>query len=175
MGIVVFDPAAGPSAIIGVALTVGGVVCCAVYSVATRRFIPGARETSQVVLSQQAHALALAVVVLLIVGLAGGQVAPTALSPLGLASAIGSGVLYYAAAYWFYLGALRHVPASIAALCFYLIPIIGVAGGALLLGERLQPQQWVGAAIVIVSILAIMRDQLEGAEVARGDEVRAST
>lgn len=175
MGIVVFDPAAGASAVIGVALTVGGVVCCAVYSVATRRFIPGARETSQVVLSQQAHALALAVLVLLIVGLAGGQVTPTALSSLGLASAIGSGVLYYAAAYLFYLGALRNVPASIAALCFYLIPIIGVAGGALLLGERLQPQQWVGAAIVIVSILAIMRDQLEGAEVAGSDEVRAST
>ena len=43
------------------------------------------------------------------------QIVPTALTPLGLASAIGSGVLYYAGAYWFYLGALRHVPASYAA------------------------------------------------------------
>ena len=79
---------------------------------------------------------------------------PTALTPLGLASAIGSGVLYYAGAYWFYLGALRHVPASFAALSFYLIPIVGVAA-AVLLGERLEPQQWLGAVVVLGAILAI--------------------
>jgi drug/metabolite transporter (DMT)-like permease len=161
MGIVVFDPGAGTGAMIGVALTVAGVVCCAVYSVVTRRFIPDAKETGQVVLAQQAHALAFAIVVLVIVGLAGGQIAPSALSGPGLVSAIASGVLYYAAAYWFYLGALRRVPASIAALSFYLIPIIGVAAGGLLLGERLQPQQWLGAAMVIGAILAILRLSLE--------------
>ena len=163
MAIVVFDPAGGTSAIVGVALTIAGVVCCAVYTVATRRFIPDARETSQVVLSQQAHALALAILVVVLIGVAGGQVLPSGLSPLGLASAIGSGVLYYAAAYWFYLGALRHVPASIAALSFYLIPIIGVAAGALLLGERLQPHQWVGAVVVIGSILLIVRESVAAA------------
>ena len=82
---------------------------------------------------------------------------PTALTPLGLASAIGSGALYYAGAYWFYLGALRHVPASFAAVSFYLIPIVGVTAGALLLGERLDPRQWVGAFIVLGAILAIIR------------------
>ena len=99
-------------------------------------------------------------------GVAGGQVMPTGLSPLGLASAIGSGVLYYAAAYWFYLGALRHVPASIAALSFYLIPIVGVAAGALLLGERLQPHQWLGAIIVLGSILLILRQSISSAAAA---------
>ena len=109
------------------------------------------------VLAQQAHALVLAIGLVLVVGLAGGQIVPTALTPLGLASAIGSGALYYAGAYWFYLGALRHVPASFAALSFYLIPIVGVAAGALLLGERLDPRQWVGAVIVLGAILAIIR------------------
>ena len=85
---------------------------------------------------------------------------PTALTPLGLASAIGSGVLYYAGAYWFYLGALRHVPASFAAVSFYLIPIVGVAAGALLLGERLDPRQWIGAVIVLGAILAIIRQPI---------------
>ena len=80
--------------------------------------------------------------------------------PLGVASAIGSGALYYAGAYWFYLGALRHVPASFAAVSFYLIPIIGVTASALLLGERLEPQQWVGALIVIGAVLAIARQQV---------------
>ena len=74
-----------------------------------------------------------------------------------LASAVGSGALYYAGAYWFYLGALRHVPASFAAVSFYLIPIVGVAAGALLLGERLDLRQWVGAVIVLGALLAILR------------------
>ena len=45
-------------------------------------------------------------------------------------------------------------------MSFYLIPIIGVTAGALLLGERLEPQQWVGALIVIGAVLAIARQQV---------------
>ena len=157
MVLIVYDPSSTSGQWIGVALTVAGIACCAVYSVVTRRWIPDAKETSQVVVAQQGHALALALGLVLLVGFAGGTIVPTALTPLGLASAIGSGVLYYAGAYWFYLGALRHVPASFAAVSFYLIPIVGVAGGALLLGERLDPRQWLGAVIVLAAILAIIR------------------
>jgi drug/metabolite transporter (DMT)-like permease len=166
MVVIIYDPSASSGQLIGVGLTLAGIVCCAVYSVVTRRWIPDAKETSQVVLSQQAHALVLAIGLVLVVGLAGGQVVPT-LTPLGLASAIGSGVLYYAGAYWFYLGALRHVPASYAALSFYLIPIVGVAAGAILLGERLDPRQWIGALIVLGAILTILRQpSAESVEVA---------
>ncbi|MFL5721920.1 MAG: DMT family transporter [Chloroflexota bacterium] len=157
MVLIVYDPSSTSGQWIGVGLTVAGVACCAVYSVVTRRWIPDAKETSQVVVAQQAHALALALGLVVLVGVAGGTVLPTALTPLGLASAIASGVLYYAGAYWFYLGALRHVPASFAAVSFYLIPIVGVAGGAILLGERLDPRQWVGALVVLGAILAIIR------------------
>ena len=151
----VYEPSIGGGALLGVTLTLAGVGCCAVYTVITRRFIPKAAETGQVVLSQQAHALLLAFVLIALLVVLGGQVVPTGLTPLGFASAIASGVLYYAGAYWFYLGALRRVPASIAASSFYLIPIVGLAGGALLLGERLAPSQWLGAAIVLGSVLAI--------------------
>jgi len=160
MVVILYDPSANSGQWIGVGLTVAGIVCCAVYSVVTRRWIPDAKETSQVVLSQQAHALVLAIGLVLVVGLAGGQIVPTALTPLGVASAIVSGVLYYAGAYWFYLGALRHVPASFAAVSFYLIPIVGVTAGALLLGERLDPRQWIGAAIVLGAVLAIIRQPI---------------
>jgi len=160
MVIVIYDPRAGDAALIGVALTLAGIGCCAAYSVITRRWIPDARETSQVVVAQQAHALALALILVVLVGILGGAIMPTALTPLGIASAIGSGALYYAGAYWFYLGALRHVPASFAAVSFYLIPIIGVTASALLLGERLEPHQWVGATIVIGAVLAIARQQV---------------
>ncbi len=157
MVVIVYDPSARSGQLVGVVLTLAGIACCAAYSVITRRWIPDARETSQVILAQQAHALVLALVVVVIVGLAGGAVAPGSLSPLGFASAVGSGALYYAGAYWFYLGALRRVPASFAALSFYLIPIVGLAASAVLLGERLDPRQWVGVAIVLAALLAILR------------------
>ena len=77
MVVIVYDPSSSSGQLIGVALTVAGIVCCAVYSVVARRWIPDAKETSQVVLSQQAHALVLAIGLVLVVGIAGGQVVPT--------------------------------------------------------------------------------------------------
>jgi drug/metabolite transporter (DMT)-like permease len=156
MLLVVYEPTSGGGQVLGVALTLGGVACCAAYTVIARRFIPEARETSQVVLSQQAYGLVLAVGLAAAVGFLGGDLVPTAISPLGLTSGVLSGVLYYAAAYWLYLGALRRVPASIAATSFYLIPLVGVTAGALLLGERLGVGQWIGALIVLASVLGIL-------------------
>ena len=157
MLLVVYEPAAGTSQLIGVALTVAGVACCAAYTVITRRFIPTADDTSQVVFSQQVHALAFTIPALAIIAAFGVQVVPTTLSATGLASALGSGVLYYAAAYLFYLGALKRVPASFAAASFYLIPVVGLTAGGLVLGERLEPYQWVGASLVIGAVVVILR------------------
>jgi drug/metabolite transporter (DMT)-like permease len=139
-----------------VLLALAGVACCAAYTVITRRYIPDARDTGQVVLAQQAYAFALALVLVLVALVAGGSPLAASISALALGSAIASGVLYYAAAYWLYLGALRRVPASIAAGSFYLIPIVGVAAGALILGERLGPSQWLGASIVLAAVLGIL-------------------
>ena len=154
--LVVYDPASIGAETVGILLTLAGIACCAAYSVITRRFIPDAAETSQVVLSQQAFGLAFALLLTLTVGLLGGAILPTHVSPLGAASAVLSGVLYYAGAYWLYLGALRRVPVSIAGASFYLIPIVGVTAGALLLGDRLGAVQWVGAAVVLVAVLGIL-------------------
>ncbi len=139
----------------GVALTLAGVACCATYTIIARRWIATSDSTAQVVVAQQAHALAFALVVVVLVGMFGGAVRPTAISPIGLLSAITSGVLYYAAAYWLYLTALRGAPASLAAISFYLIPVFGVAGGILLLGEGLDPRQWLGAAIVLIAVVSV--------------------
>ena len=138
-------------------------MCCAVYTVVTRRFIPDASETSQVVLTQQAYGLGAALVTLVVVIISGADPLPSSLSPIGLVSAITSGVLYFAGAYWLYLGALRRVTASAAAATFYLIPIVGVTAAALLLGERLAPIQWVGAAVVLLSVIAILARAPSGA------------
>jgi len=139
----------------GVALTLAGIACCAAYTIIARRWIATSDSTAQVVFAQQAHALVFALVVVLLVGLFGGPVRPAAISAIGLLSGVTSGVLYYAAAYWLYLTALRGAPASLAAISFYLIPLFGIAGGILLLGEGLDPRQWLGAAIVLVAVLVI--------------------
>ncbi len=153
MVLVLDAPSIGPDRWLGVGLTLAGVVCCAAYTVIARRHIGAAPETGPIVIAQQAYALVLAIGLVALVGAAGGRVIPSAVTPMGLASAIVSGVLYYAAAYWFYLSALRRVPAPRAALSFYLIPLVGVAGGAALLGERLGAGQLLGGAIVVVALL----------------------
>ena len=150
LALVLYDPAAS-GAIPGILLTIAGVGCCAVYTVATRRWLPSVGSTLGVVVAQQAHALAFAVVLLAIAAGAGIPVMPTTLTSLGIASTVLSGLVYYGLAYAFYLAGLRWAPASIAAMSFYLIPVFGVAA-ATLLGDRLAPLQWLGAIVVVLSV-----------------------
>ena len=163
VALVVYEPAGAAAQAIGIGLTLAGVVCCAVYTVVTRRFIPGVPETSQVVLVQQLYGLGAAIVALVIAIVSGADPLPSNVTPLGIASAVTSGVLYFAGAYWLYLGALRRVTASAAAASFYLIPIVGVTAAALLLGERLAPIQWVGGGVVLLSVIAILTRAPSGA------------
>lgn len=155
VAVVLWDPAATSGEVVGVALTLAGVVCCAVYTVLTRRFLPGARETGAVVFAQQAHAFVLALALVGLVAVVGGAVWSGGITVVGLASAIASGALYYAGAYWCYLGALRRVPAAFASVSFYLIPVVGLVASAILLGEQLVPRQWLGAAIVLAAVALI--------------------
>ena len=154
MVLVVYDPV-GSGDLMGVALTLAGVGCCAVYTVAVRRWIGTAPETAAIVATQQAYALAFAVVAVAILWLAGGASLPVA-STTAWVSAVVSGVLYYGVAYWLYLSGLRRVPASVAAVSFYLIPVFGVAASFVLLGERLGTLQLVGAAVVVAAVASIM-------------------
>jgi probable blue pigment (indigoidine) exporter len=151
--VVVYDPAAG-GAVPGIVLSLAGIGCCVLYTIATRRWLPDLPSTLGVVVAQEIYALAFAALVLAGVALAGGQVVPTSLSPIGVGSAIVSGFVYYGLAYWFYLAGLRHLPASTAAVSFYLIPLFGVAA-ATAFGERLEAIQWMGAAVVIAAVAAI--------------------
>ena len=151
-----YDPASLSGQAVGIGLALAGIACCAAYTVITRRAIPDARETGQVVLALQAHGLLFALLLVGAFAIMGQPVAPAGLTSLGLSSAVLSGALYYAGAYWLYLGALRRVPASIAAGSFYLIPIVGVAAGSVVLGERLSAIQWIGAGVVLASVLGIL-------------------
>jgi drug/metabolite transporter (DMT)-like permease len=143
--------------LIGVVLTLGAVLACAVYTVLARILVV---ETSavRVTLLQQVAALAfaalLAVVVVAVSGASVGAI--SSVSFIGWMTAIGSGVLYYGLAFALYLTALQQVPASVAGLFLTLVPVFGVAA-ALVTGETLNTQQWVGSALVVGSIAIVAR------------------
>jgi probable blue pigment (indigoidine) exporter len=151
--LIVYEPGASGEPI-GVVLTMLGVGCCALYTVLTRHLVLD--DTSlTVVLAQQLAALAFAVLLATVVELGGGSGWEVgAIGAGGWAGAAASGVLYYGAAFWFYLVGLRRMSASAAGAFLPLIPVFGVAAGYLT-GERLADRQWLGAAIVIAATAAI--------------------
>ena len=161
MTLVLYSPGGGGE-MLGVLLTLGGVGGCAAYSVMARRWLAHSGSTLQVVVVQQGYALVLAIVVLAGVALLGGRVWPTDLSVAGAMSVAASGLIYYGLAYFFYLYGLRHVPASIAAVSFYLIPVFGIAAGSVL-GERFNERQWIGVAIVIMAVSLVAWRTASGA------------
>jgi probable blue pigment (indigoidine) exporter len=156
MSLVVFEPSIGGQWP-GVVLTLVGIGCCAAYTVITRRFVGASDSTAQVVLAQQAYALGFAALVAVSAAVLGNPLMSATPSVPGVAAAAVSGALYYAAAYWFYLSALRRVPATIASTSFYLIPVFGLGASWVLLGDRFGPVQWLGVGIVTVAIGAIAR------------------
>lgn len=149
--LVVYRPGVAGAAA-GIALTLAAVGACALYSVLTRRLLVE-DAALPVVLLQQGAALGFALVVAVVAGLAGWQASwPAEMSPRVAVAAAASGVLYYGAAFWFYVAGLRQVPASVAGAFLPLIPVFGVAA-SLVVGERLDGAQWVSAALVVVGTL----------------------
>lgn len=137
----------------GVVLTLAGVAACAIYTVATRKWITS-ESTIEVVAIQQAAGLAFAVVLAAVfAGFSGFGL--DGVSGAAWASALVSGVLYYGVAFWLYLAGLRHVPAAWAGLFLTLIPVFGVAAGYVILDERLTSRQWLGAVLIVATISAI--------------------
>ena len=164
VGLVVYQPGAAGD-IVGITLTLVSIGFCAVYSILTRRLLLDDSSLT-VVLAQQAAALSFAVTLATVIELAGG--AGWDLGDLGIGAWLGaaaSGVLYYGLGFWFFVTGLRQVPASYAGAFLPLIPVFGLAAGYLV-GERLEPRQWVGA-VIIVTATASMALQHRTASTAR--------
>jgi len=66
------------------------------------------------------------------------------------------GVCCSAFGYWLYSLALKDLGVGTATLFINFIPVISAIGGFFVLGERLQPLQWVGAALVLVGVYLAM-------------------
>ena len=151
--LVLYQPGASGDAV-GITLTLISIGFCALYTVLTRRLMLNDSSLT-VVLAQQAAALVFAAAAASVVELAGGPGWDLAGLSTGtwLGAAV-SGILYYGLGFFFYLAGLRHVPASYAGAFLPLIPVFGVAGGYLV-GERLEPRQWLGAIVIVAATVTI--------------------
>ena len=146
-------PAAGAST--GPALILAGVLCCAVYTVLSRKIAMTVDPLFTVAL-QQTVALVWAASIWPLEWNGSAWDAVSALSQsVWLGGAI-SGLMYYAAAFWLYLVGLRSFPASSAGLFINLTAVFGVAAGYMFLGERLAPAQWAGAAVIVVAVAGLL-------------------
>jgi drug/metabolite transporter (DMT)-like permease len=68
------------------------------------------------------------------------------------------GLCCSALAYRFYVQSLAVLGISISALFLNLVPVVTVAAGFFVLGERLTPAQWAGAALVLAGVYHAMKE-----------------
>lgn len=139
----------------GIALTLLGVLACAFYTIAAKRLLV---DTSALLglIVQQLAAFCFAVAVLGASSVWLDPFPPNHVSGTAWASALVSGVLYYAVGFWLYLLGLRQNSASTAGSFLNLIPFFGIGAGFILLGERFTGQEWLGAALIVGSTALVL-------------------
>jgi drug/metabolite transporter (DMT)-like permease len=146
--------------LLGDLLVFVGVVFAALHAIATYSSIRLTKGLTplQIAISQQIVALIFFIVT--IIGASALQLEPinfSRMTPQSLLLAICGGILGYGIGFWLYLCALRHQSVSENSLYLTLIPIFGVIGAYLLLGERLSVLQGFGGALILMAITGISR------------------
>lgn len=149
------------NSLVGNGLILAGVLCCAFYSVFTRRIAIDA-DPLVVVAVQQAFALVWALALWPLEIQAGGLSLLTNIRLETWLWAALSGVMYYALASWLYVIGLVNLPASQAGVFINLTPVFGLAVAYLALGETLTPLQWLGAALILLAVFGILVNPKQG-------------
>lgn len=135
----------------GAVLILMGVACCAVYTVLMRRYAASVDPLAAVAI-QLGAGLALALTIWpMEPRLLGPQ--PSTAPTIGVvAGSALCGLIYYAIAFWFYIKGLQLVPAGVAGLFLNLTPVFGVLLGHAVLGERMEAQQLLGGAVILLAV-----------------------
>jgi len=149
---VLYRPAASGNPI-GIALTLAAVAACAFYTVITRRLLLD-DSSLVVVLAQQAVALALSGLTLIVLSAAHVRAGEVPDDVITWVLAAASGIVYYGLAFTFYVSGLRTVPATVAGSLLPLIPVFGLAAGYVT-GDRLVGRQWLGVVLVVLAALVV--------------------
>ncbi len=148
----------GNGVLVGNLLTLAGVLCCALFIVLTRRVV-STLDTLPLIALQQTVAWVWVLAIWPIELLRGSIQNLSAISPSVWGWAALSGIVSYALAFGFYITGLKRTPASLAGFFINLVPIFGISGAYLFLGERLVATQWLGAILILFSVGNIFRLQ----------------
>ena len=149
----------GEGSSLGDALVVLGTLFAALYVIATRKLVMTLDPLPLSALQQSVGLLWTLGVLALALAVGAVNLGLRDIPLEVLLFAAFSGIVQYALAFWFYLFALRRLPASVAAFYLTLIPVFGVGAAYLFLGETLTGVQWLGAALIVVSVTLISRTQ----------------
>jgi drug/metabolite transporter (DMT)-like permease len=146
----------------GDALLIGGVLCAAAYVVLSSR-VASVTEPLSALIAQQGVAVLLAVGMVVFFGTRPLAIQHVAMQ--GWALAVASGIVQYACAFWFYLWALKGLSAGVAGLYLSLIPVFGLLVAIPVLGDHLTAVQWLGAALIVGSVVVLtwLRDEHQAA------------
>jgi drug/metabolite transporter (DMT)-like permease len=161
--LVSFSADGGGGSWAGDGLVVASVAAAALYVVVASRQVATVAPLPAA-LTQQTWALGFVIVSHLV--LTGPVLWPSAtVGHLLLAAA--AGILNYALPFWLYLTALTRMPVARAATYLTLIPVFGVLGAVLVLGERVMWLDLVGGVLVVGCLLV---DATADARAVRTDE-----
>jgi drug/metabolite transporter (DMT)-like permease len=69
------------------------------------------------------------------------------------------GICCSALGYWFYAVALQELGVGTSSLFINFVPVVSAIGGFFILGERLQPLQWLGAVLVLAGVYLAMKEK----------------
>jgi drug/metabolite transporter (DMT)-like permease len=149
---------------VGDALLLGGVMCAAGYVVLSSR-LSSVTEPLSALIAQQAGAVVFAVGMYVIVN--ERSLSLQRVDGYGWVLAAASGIIQYACAFWLYLWALKGLSASVAGLFLNLIPVFGLLIAMPVLGDHLSATQWIGAALIIGSVVVLtwLKQEHHGIEV----------
>lgn len=135
---------------LGQLLVFGGTLSAAIYVVLSSK-VSGSINPLVMVAYQQVAAIVLALGALLLSGVLGEIKLPHT-DAMQWILAIVSGVIQYAVAFALYFYATRFISASSAGAFLCMVPVFGVAGGCVFLGENISPFQLCGGALTLVAI-----------------------
>ena len=148
------------SILIGNLLTLTGVFFCSTYFVLTRR-IASSLDALPLVALQQTVSWVCVLAVWQAELLRNASQNLLTISPTVWGWAMLSGIVYYALGFWLYITGLKNTSASLAGFFMNLLPVFGIAGAYVFLGERLTTIQRVGAILILFSVANIVRLQRE--------------
>ena len=137
----------------GILLAAAAAVFCALQSFSGRSI---SRYMTPAVFGSLVHLAILPATLLIVLYLGSGKIG---FFPGGTATAAGlafmaGGGIVYVGGYFLHMQSLRYAPASAVAPFFNLEPMIATAVAALLLGERLALNQYVGGGMVLAALAA---------------------